>query len=118
MFFQQQVAKVLFEAIDHCQRGKRIQVGLQLGLLFRFEVMTVAAHQREQTAVFAGNRIYVLPAGQEVMVDQEFWGSLQLGRPPPSLGSCPRVWSTITKSSAQLILFPLRNRIAISIGML
>ena len=45
------------------------QIGGELELLFRAQIVAVAAHQREQATVLAGDGIDLAPAVQEVMVD-------------------------------------------------
>ena len=70
VFLQQQIAKPLFEAVDEVQGGALGQVGQQPDLLLGFEVVAVAAHQRDQAAVLGPGRIDLSPAGQEVVVDE------------------------------------------------
>ncbi len=60
---------MLLERVNHCQRGVRVEVGLQFGPLLRLEIAAVAAHERELAAVLAGHRIDIAPASQEVVVD-------------------------------------------------
>ena len=45
VLLQQEVAEVLFEAIDSIQGGMLLQVGLQLGLLLRLEIAAMTAHE-------------------------------------------------------------------------
>ena len=70
VLLQQEVAEVLFEAVNHIERRKGVQVGLQFELLLRLEIAMMAAHQGDQTAVLAGSRVDVAPTSQEVVVDE------------------------------------------------
>src|SRR5437867_2192924 len=56
----------LLEAVDEFQRGIFFQIGGEPQLLLRAQVMAVTAHQRQQPAVLAGERIDLAPAVQEV----------------------------------------------------
>jgi hypothetical protein len=69
-FLQQQVAEVLFEAVDRIQDGMGIQIGLESGFLFRSKMPAVAPHQGNQAAVPAADGIQIAPAGEEMMVDE------------------------------------------------
>jgi len=46
------------------------QLRRQAEFLIGFQVMAVAPHQRDQSAVFGAGRIDLSPAGQEVLVDE------------------------------------------------
>src|SRR4029079_18065669 len=59
MFLQQQVAEPLLKPVDEFQGRVFFQIGRQSDLLFRTEVMPVAAHQRQQTAILAAGAIDV-----------------------------------------------------------
>ena len=39
-------------------------------MLLRAEIVPMAAHQRQQSAILRPDRIEILPAGQKVMIDQ------------------------------------------------
>jgi len=47
MFFQQQVAELLFEAVNHFQRGVFPQIGREALMLVGLQIMAMAAHQGE-----------------------------------------------------------------------
>lgn len=70
MFFQKQIAQALLEAVDLAHRRKLIEVGLQLDPLLRPEVVPMPAHQRQQPAMLAANRIDLSPTRQKVVIDQ------------------------------------------------
>jgi hypothetical protein len=70
MFLEQQITEALLESIDFAQDGELIKIGLQLDGLFRLEIVTMAAHQREQAAMFGSSGVDVPPAGQEVVIDE------------------------------------------------
>ncbi|HYI96811.1 MAG TPA: hypothetical protein VEX68_24935, partial [Bryobacteraceae bacterium] len=70
IFLQQQVAKLLFEAVDEFESGELGQVRREPRLLLCGKVMPVSAHQRKQSAMFGSDRIEFAPASQEVMVDE------------------------------------------------
>ena len=44
------------------------QISCQFGVLFRAQIVSVTAHQGQQSAVFRANRVKVFPAGQKVMI--------------------------------------------------
>lgn len=70
VFLQQQIAEILLEAVDEMESWMLSQVLAEPLLLIRFEIVAVAAHEREQAAVFAGRRVHFPPKGQEVVVDE------------------------------------------------
>jgi hypothetical protein len=69
MFLQQQIAEPLLEAVDEFQGWVFFQIGGEPKQLIGAQIMAVAAHQQQQTAILAGDGIYVAPASQEVMID-------------------------------------------------
>jgi hypothetical protein len=70
VFLQQQVAEALFEAVDDLQDGMFGQIGCQADFLLGFEIVAVAAHEAEQAAVLAGDRIDLPPGGQKMLIDE------------------------------------------------
>jgi len=70
VLFEQQVAELLFEPVDGIEGGPLGEIGHEPQLLFRFEVMAMAAHERQQSPVLRAHRIDLSPAGQEVVVDE------------------------------------------------
>ncbi len=70
IFLQEEVAEALLEAVDELQGGLLGQVTFQVEVLFGTQVMAMAPHEGEQSAVTAGDRIEIAPTRQEVVVDQ------------------------------------------------
>lgn len=70
VLLQQQVAESLREGINDGQGGVSLEVSAEFDLLLRLEVVAVPAHEGEQTAVLAGHRIDLSPAGKKAMVDE------------------------------------------------
>jgi hypothetical protein len=64
------MAQPLFEAVGGSQHRVKLEITLQPGLLLRLQIPSVTAHQRDQTAVFAGHWIQLPPKRQEVMIDE------------------------------------------------
>ena len=63
MFVEKQFRQPLFEAVDLTQDRELIEVRLQFQSLFGFEVLLMASHQRQQTAVLGAGRVDLSPAG-------------------------------------------------------
>jgi len=70
MFFQQEIAESLFKAVDHLQPGMDLQVGLKFFQLLRLEVVTVPAHERQQSAILGTDRVQIAPAIEKVVIYQ------------------------------------------------
>ena len=70
MFVQQQMAKPLFVLVDDLQSREAIEVVVELGALLVGEVLGVATHERNQTAMFGTGGNELFPGGQEVMAEQ------------------------------------------------
>ena len=51
MLLQQQIAELLFKPADQFQHGMFFQISRQFHMLFCAQIVSVAAHQREQTAI-------------------------------------------------------------------
>lgn len=70
MLLQEQIAEPLFEPVDHLQRRILGQIGAQPFQLLGPEIVPMAAHQGEQSAVLRSDGVQIAPAVQEVMIHQ------------------------------------------------
>jgi hypothetical protein len=63
VLLQEQVAEALLEPIDPLQNRMGGEIGSQFGVLLGSQVVAMAAHQRQQTAISGRGRIH-LPSGR------------------------------------------------------
>ena len=70
VFLQKEIAELLFEGVNRIDDWMHCQICRQSGLLFRFEVMPMTAHERQQSAIPGTGGIEFTPASEEVMIDQ------------------------------------------------
>ena len=70
MLLQQQITETLLKAVDDREQRVLAEILLQAHQLIRAQIVPMAAHEREQAAVFGAYRIEIAPASEKVLVDQ------------------------------------------------